>query len=160
MKKNFKSKIREYAGPRTVNRDWVRVCCILYRKIFVRTTQLQLTSLSKQNQKQICRLLESRKKVFTRFREHCISTNKPKLFQFSTKIIQSINLLLFSCKHRARSRTSISYQATCEYYSTAQKTVITIASFFTEVNFLVAGISGVVFCKKLWIQRVNFMFLT
>ena len=28
--KNFESKIREYAGPRTVNREWVRVFCIYY----------------------------------------------------------------------------------------------------------------------------------
>ena len=28
IKKNFWSVIREYAGPRTVNREWVRVYCI------------------------------------------------------------------------------------------------------------------------------------
>ena len=35
IEKNFESKIREHAGPQTVNREWVRVCCIYINVSYV-----------------------------------------------------------------------------------------------------------------------------
>ena len=33
IKENFESKIRMYAGPRTVNREWVMVYCTVKSKL-------------------------------------------------------------------------------------------------------------------------------